>query len=159
MTPLPQEKVPGLMPIFESMISEANLSGRSSPSHCMAKLYEGYAGKRMDVFVDDLEDIKHVIIFGRFPGIVTNENLAVVLFIYSVPGVHRGTPESTNAFAQKIEDYSKFWGVDAVLASDWQWRGTQMGVGAFLRRCGFERQETTYAKLVAKPVGALPAPA
>lgn len=151
------------MPIFEAMIAESALSSRSSPSHCMAKLFEGYAGRRMDVFVDDLDDIKHVIIFGKFPGIVTNENLAVILFFYSVK-THRGTPESMNAFAQQIENYSKFWPVDAILASDWQFRGTQLGVGAFLRACGFERQETTYVKLVAKSPGpapetpALPAP-
>lgn len=145
MIPLPQSKVGNLLSIFDAMVAEANLQDRSSGQHCLAKLIYGYSQGGMDAYVDDTDAPKHVIIFGKFPGIVTNEKLGVVLFIYSIPA-ERGTPDSLAAFKEQLDDYMKLSQVDAILGSDWQYRGCQMGVGKFWRESGFERQETVYVK-------------
>lgn len=151
MIPFPQANVPKLIPLFEAMIAESNLQGRSSQEHCLRRLYEGYGTRNMDVYVDDPEDPKRVIIFGKFPGIVTNEQLGVVLFLYAVPEL-RGDPATGAMLEEQIKQYMGFFNVDAVLASDWVYKGCQMGTGAFLRKIGFERQEVTYALLNSKKV-------
>lgn len=157
MIPFPQSNVPLLMPIFEAMVREAKLEGRSDAQHCMAKLYEGYAGRNMDVYVDDVEDPKRVIIFGTFPGIVTKEKLLVVLFIYATPEL-RGEVETHAMFEKKIKEHLAFLGCDCVLASDWQLDGCQLGAGALYRKMGMKRQETTYVFMnpLKNPSPALP---
>lgn len=157
MEPLPQTKVGNLLPIFNSMVKEANLEERSSGQHCLARLIHGYSLQGMDAYVDDTDNPKHVIIFGKFPGIVTNEMLGVVLFIYSIPE-DRGSAESLAAFREQIDAYAQASQVDSLLGSDWQFRGTAMGVGKFWRECGFERQETTYVRVIKKSLAQIPMP-
>jgi hypothetical protein len=150
MDPLPQTKAGNLLPIFEAMVKEGNLQDRSSGQHCLARLLLGYQQGGMDAYVDDSDHPKHVIVFGKFPGIVTAEKLGVVLFAYSVPE-ERGSAASMGAFREQIDAYAAVAQVDAVLASDWRFGGCNLGTGHFLKSIGFEIQENTFVKIFKKP--------
>lgn len=145
MKPLPQSATGKLLPLIDKMLVEANLTERSNSVHCHAKLIEGYARKNMDAYVDDLEDPKRVIVFGRMAGIVTAESQIGILWIYALPELRN--EETREMFKAMIAGYVQAHPANAIFASDWQYKGAQMGTGAFLRSLGFERQEAIYVRV------------
>jgi hypothetical protein len=146
MKPIPQSMVGCLTGVIGAMLKEANLGERSSVEHCIARILEGYAKREMDAYADDPANPKHVLIMGKCRGIVTKEEITTILWIYSVPE-ERGSEESLAAFRNMIDNYSTMFHADAILGSDFQFRGCRMGTAAFWRSLGFERQETVYVKL------------
>jgi len=130
------------------MLVEGRMTDRSSVEHCQTKLLEGYGYRNMDAYVDDINAPRRVVIFGRMHGITTKEKQNAVLWLYASPDF-RGEDAFT-MFKEMIESYEKVYPCDAWIASDWIFRGANLGMKFFLRRLGFEPQETVYCKLTAK---------
>lgn len=142
---VPQSKIAQIIPLIKLMLEEGNLLQRTTVEYDLARLLQGYVEQNIDAYVDSLEDPKRVVIFGRGQGVVTNEKIIRIYFMYATPELRN--EETRELFRVLIDYYCKQHPWDALLASDWQFGGCQMGTGAFLRFLGFERQEVVYCKL------------
>jgi hypothetical protein len=146
MKPIPQSLAANLTKVMTAFVSESRCEGRTDADYCISRLLKGYADRSMDAYADDPVEPKHVIVFSKNQGIVTNEKIVAVQWVYSIPE-ERGSEESMAAFANMIENYSTMFGADATIASDWVFRGCKTGAAALWKSLGFERQEIVYVKL------------
>lgn len=144
MIPLPQTKVQKIKPLVEAFIRESNCEDRTTATHCLERLAQGYLMKTMDAYVDNVESPRQVIVFGRYPGMALKEDLIVVNFVYSVEE-DRLKPETMAAFKEILGKYPQVHSADAILASSWVYKNSR-GIDAFWRHLGFERQEIIYVK-------------
>lgn len=144
MIPLPQTQIPKIKPLVEAFIAESACVGRTTAAHCLEKIAQGYLTKSMDVYVDNVDSPRRVVVFGRYPGLALKEDLIVVNFIYAVEE-DRLKPETLSAFREILEKYPQVHQADAMLASSWVYRNSR-GIDAFWRHLGFEKQEVIYVK-------------
>lgn len=144
MIPLPQSKVQKIKPLVEAFIRESKCEDRTTAAHCLERLAQGYLTKTMDAYVDNVEDPRRVVVFGRYPSMPFKEDLIVINFIYAVEE-DRLKPETMAAFKEILEKYPQVHSADAMLASSWVYKGSR-GIDAFWRHLGFERQEIIYVK-------------
>lgn len=144
MNPLPQTKLRNIAPLLAALISESHCEERTTVEYCLEKLAQGYITQTMDAYVDSVESPRQMIVFGRYPGLATKEELIYVNCIYSVPE-DRLKPETAAAFKNVIEKYCEAHRRDAIIASSWEYRDSR-GIGQFWRNLGFERQEVVYVK-------------
>lgn len=144
MIPLPQSQIQKIRPLVEAFIRESHCSDRTTAQHCLEKIAQGYLTKSMDVYVDNADSPRQVIVFGRYPGMALKEDLIVVNFIYAVEE-DRLKPETLASFKAILEKYPQVHSADAMLASSWVYQNSR-GIDAFWRHLGFERQEIIYVK-------------
>jgi hypothetical protein len=144
MIPLPQSKLTAIAPLIRAFIGESSCAERTTVEHCLERLAQGYITQSMDAYVDNVESPRQVIIFGRYPGFATKEELIYINFVYSLEE-DRLKPETAAAFKNVIEKYCEVHRRDAIVASSWEYRGSR-GIGSFWRSLGFERQEVVYVK-------------
>jgi len=145
MKPLPQTDIEKLKPLIAAMLEEGNMGDRSSVEHCTVKLLEGYGYRNMDAYVDDLDNPTRVVVFGRMNGIVTKEKQVALLWVFATKD--RRGEETFLMLKEMVESYVKIHTCDAIIASEWVYRGASTGMQVFLRRMGFEIQERVYCKL------------
>ncbi len=146
MVPVPLSRLSVLEPFMEKMLVEANLKGRATMESLKAGMLAGYQMRNRDAYVDSLENPKHCLVFSRNPGFVTNEDLVIVLLIYSMEE-ERGRPDIIEGFMRQIDSYAEFWSANAVLASSWVYLGSR-GIDVFWKSHGYELQERVYTKLL-----------
>lgn len=140
--PIPQSKLSCLIPIITHRIKESNLENRATVSEEMVKLERGYTTRLMAAFTDDFENPKAALIMSNFPSTVTDGNYAYCILYYVVPEL-RGKVEYGNALVETAKAYGKFHGCDHLVMTSWIYKGAK-GTDAFLKKHGFEPQETSH---------------
>jgi len=143
--PVPQSGLEALLPFFTPICKEMNAADRITPHEWMDILARGYAGRYLDVYVDDFKNPDHCLVLARLPGGVDRGTVTVVRLIYSKPDA-RGDTDAVKLMLETIDNYHKIHGTTAILASSWKFRGSRPIDSLWLDN-GYEVQETTYVKL------------
>lgn len=144
--PVPQNKLSCLEALFNSARIEMKMEKRSDPAYTLARVEDGYDTRSMAAYVDSLQDPKHCLVLAILPGIVTNENIAVVILIYSAPE-HRNNPDAVKALMETIENYARHERANSIMGSSWKY-GCKRPIDSLWTSHGYTEQETTYVKLL-----------
>jgi len=129
---------------MQHRIEEANLVGKTTVEHCLAKLEEGYNARSMGAYVDSLESPSCCLIMAHFPGVVMMGTSAFILFAYASPE-KRGTPGLFESIVSTAENYAKLNGASSVFGSSWLYKGCR-GIDSLWKASGYEIQESVYVK-------------
>lgn len=144
MKPLPLTKLDGIKPLLEEAIAELNLGDRTTIDFLINRIKIGFTQRSIDAYVDQVEGPRHLIVFEKSHGGVTNESLLEIRFIFSTKE-ERGAEGVTEMFKEQIDAYSELFPFDAILASSWVYEGASP-IAALWKGWGFKKQEVVYVK-------------
>lgn len=144
--PLPESKLESLRPICERVKTEYSFGDTYSPEQAFLVVQSGYENRRLAVYVDNVDDIKHCVIMTHSVSMISEGVTAYVLFIYSVPE-HRGSQESLDAMKQIVEGYAQVQGASKISGSSWV-LFNHKSMDALWKKWGYQPQETVYSKFL-----------
>lgn len=146
MFPVPQSGLEALVPFFEPIVSEMNLTDRINVREWMEMLGRGYITKTTDVYVDSIQNPQHCLVLCRNFGGVDRGIITVVRLIYSKPEV-RSDADAVAVMMKTIHAYAEIHDSNIILASSWKFKGSRPIDSLWIGN-GFEVQETTYVKML-----------
>jgi hypothetical protein len=136
-----KDKLKNLLPLAKLCLEERGLSGVSTSEYCIElaeKLYELQTG---GVYVDNVDDPKHLIGITHFPDFWTSQLVCSVSVIYSHPD-HRKV-DYLNEMLEVISNYAIMNSCNKIVFSTDNRR-----LGSILERKGYTYHETVYKKEV-----------
>lgn len=142
--PVPQSKLPNLAEIFKRRVEESHLEKRTTVGDLMVKLGRGYDNRMMAAYTDDIDNPQACLVMSVFPGLITDDNYANIILAYLVPEL-RGRREYGDALINMAEGYAKLHNASRLMASSWLYKDSK-GIDWWLKKKGFEPQETIYVK-------------
>lgn len=142
--PVPESKRHIALPLAQMHMSEINRPKIFSMDCVRQLLEDAYANRSGGVYVDDLENPKHLLGMVAYKPLISNQILAEIVTVYSPPE-QRGDSNIMKVMIQTAENFAKMHGAVAVLGASWKYEGSR-GIDAIWKRLGYTETQTTYIK-------------